>query len=141
MKSPHVLLVDDDRDLLLSIQAFLTPRGYEVSTAFSGAEAKRLIPSLVPDLIVLDVMMESEAEGLVLAQELQRNPATRHIPVILLTAFLEHLDDKRAPLLFHLDQPWPGAKLLEKPVHLEALAATVERLLEERRALDTEKEA
>jgi hypothetical protein len=59
----------------------------------------------------------------------------------LLTAFLEHLDDKRAPLLFQLDQPWPGAKLIEKPVHLEALAATVERLLEERRALDTAKEA
>ncbi len=140
MKS-HILLVDDDRDLLLSVQAFLVARGYQVSIALSGAEAKRLIPSLVPDLIVLDVMMESEAEGLVLAQELQRNPATQNTPVILLTAFLEHLDDKRTPLLFHLDQPWPGAKLMEKPVHLDNLAATVERLLAERRALDTATEA
>jgi hypothetical protein len=43
-------------------------------------------------------------------------------------------------MLFALDQPWPGAKLLEKPVHLDTLASTIERLLEERRVLDAAKE-
>ncbi|HNS98952.1 MAG TPA: response regulator [Polyangiaceae bacterium] len=140
MNTHHILLVDDDRDLLLSIQAFLTPRGYRVSCAASGAEAKQLIPSSRPDLIVLDVMMESDTEGLVLAQELQRDPQTQSIPVILLTGFMEHLDEKRQTMLFALDQPWPGAKLLEKPVHLDTLASTIERLLEERRVLDAAKE-
>lgn len=138
--NPHILLVDDDRDLTRSIHAFLSARGYRVSSASSAHEAKLLLPSLAPNLIVLDVMMESDAAGLVLAQELQRNPTTRHIPVVLLTGFLEHLDDKRASLLPLLDQPWPGAKLLEKPVQLDALASTIERLLQEQRALqhDTE---
>ncbi len=138
--NPHILLVDDDRDLTRSVHAFLSARGYRVSSATSANDAKLRIPSLHPDLIVLDVMMESDAAGLVLAQELQRNPTTHHIPVVLLTGFLDHLDDKRAALLPALDQPWPGAKLLEKPVQLDALASTIERLLKEHRALQKETE-
>ena len=141
MTSPHLLLVDDDQDMLLSVQAFLASRGYKISTARSGADAKRLLSSLSPDLIVLDVMMETDSEGLVLAQELQRNPDTKSIPVVLLTAFLDHLDDKRASLVSQLDQPWSGAKLIEKPVQLESLAATIARLLEERQGMDAEGEA
>ena len=57
-----------------------------------------------------------------------------------MTWFLDHLDDKRAALLPALDQPWPGAKLLEKPVQLDALASTIERLLKEHRALQKETE-
>jgi CheY-like chemotaxis protein len=129
-----ILIVDDDLDLVRSIQAFLEGRGYVVLTAGNGTHARELLAAVRPDLIVLDVMMDTDTEGLDLAYALNLDERLRRVPVVLLTGFTQHLETGRFD--FILGRDWPGAKLLEKPVALPALAGTIERLIAERAALD-----
>ena len=66
---PTVLLVDDDADLVLANQLVLSRRGYSVRTAGSAAEALKQLQAARPDVIVLDVMMESNDAGFALARQ------------------------------------------------------------------------
>ena len=83
----RVLAVDDHADNLVSLAALL--RGYlpgcQVATASDGPEALRLARSLQPDVILLDVQMPG-MDGHQVCQALKADPATRHVPVVFLTA-------------------------------------------------------
>lgn len=132
MTAKHrVLVADDDRDLTESIAAYLGARGYEVITAASGTEAMAKVESGLPDVFVLDVMMDYDAEGLNLAYKLNNNERTRAIPIIILSGFLSSLGKKYDSFAFIQERGWPSAKLLQKPVQLSELAASIGRLLEE----------
>ena len=63
MKAKRILMVDDDRDLVASVKAFLEARGYEVDTAHSGIEARERLAVQRPDLVVLDIMMDYDTDG------------------------------------------------------------------------------
>jgi len=78
-----VLLIDDEPDILTSLEDTLTHEGYAVTTAASGEEGLQKAAQLAPDLIVLDVMMPGMNGYEVLAALRQRGVQT---PVILLTA-------------------------------------------------------
>ena len=123
--SQRILVVDDDKDLVRSVQAYLAARGYSVETAANGTEARAAIARTTPDLVILDVMMDTDAEGFAVAYALREDEATRRIPVILLTGFLKHLDEKYAAFEHIQGQDWPGAELMEKPVDLKKLGAAV----------------
>jgi CheY-like chemotaxis protein len=127
----RILVVDDDKDLVRSEKAFFEARGYAVTTAANGTEARAAIARQAPDVVILDVMMDHDAEGFAVAWELKANEATRRIPVVLLTGFLQHLDEKYESFQHVQWQDWPAAQLLEKPVNLAKLGDTVERLLAE----------
>jgi len=71
METKRILLVDDDRDLVMSIEAFLSARGFDVDKAHNGKEAYARIVEKRPDLIVLDVMMDYDEEGMVFASALK----------------------------------------------------------------------
>ena len=90
----HILVVDDDRNLRKIIQTNLELAGYEVSTAANGEEALRLLDTMQPDLIVLDVMMPI-MDGYEVARRVRRHPANTHVPIIMLTAKSE-VEDKLA---------------------------------------------
>ena len=62
MKAKQILVVDDDRDLVASIQAYMDARGYEVVTAHSGIEAREQLSELRTPMI-LDIMMDYETDG------------------------------------------------------------------------------
>lgn len=82
----QILVIDDEDDIRKLIQTCLEIMGgWEVVTASSGNEGLLLAQSIQPDAILLDVMMP-DMDGSTTFQQLQANPATRHIPVILLTA-------------------------------------------------------
>jgi len=130
----RVLLVDDDKDLVGSLKVVLEANGFDVVTANNGTDGLALVASQHPDAIVLDVMMDTDTEGLDLAYALNLDERLRRVPVVLLTGFTQHLETGRFD--FILGRDWPGAKLLEKPVALPALAGTIERLIAERAALD-----
>ena len=87
----HILIVDDERDLLELLQFNLTKAGYEVSTAASGRLALESISQRTPDLILLDIMLP-ELSGTEVAGRVRANPATAHIPIIMLTAKGEDID-------------------------------------------------
>ena len=87
----HILIVDDEQDLLELRQFNLTKAGYETSTAASGKLALESIARRTPDLILLDIMLP-ELSGTEVAGRVRANPATAHIPIIMLTAKGEDVD-------------------------------------------------
>ena len=137
METKKILLVDDDRDLVMSVQAFLTARGYEVATAHNGREAYARILENRPDLIVLDVMMDYDEEGMVFASALKTDGPTRDIPIIMMSGFNVQQDIREKVLASLMGQKQPSDIFLEKPVRLGDLADHIESLLK-RYAADDE---
>lgn len=82
---PLIMLVDDDPLLGEIVRYKLEAIGYRVTLVAASDEACAIAKKLMPDLIVLDSMMPVLSGPQVLA-ELKRTPATKHIPVIMLTA-------------------------------------------------------
>ncbi len=131
----RVLLVDDDKDLVASTKAVLEANGFEVASAHNGTDALKAVDAQRPDLIVLDVMMDSDAEGFTVAYKLESDQATRRIPVVLMTGFMDHMAAKRESFDFINGRDWPAAKLMKKPVAMPELLATIRQLLAEAEAL------
>ena len=82
---PKILVVDDEPDVVELISFNLRTRGYEVLSAHDGLEALLKARRFLPDLVVLDVMMDG-MDGLSVCEILHAQPSTRSIPVIILTA-------------------------------------------------------
>ena len=87
-----ILVIDDEQNLCAVIQACLENLGaWEVLTALSGTEGLSIAQTQQPDAILWDVMMP-DMDEISLIRDLQTNPATQAIPVILLTAKVESAD-------------------------------------------------
>ena len=129
MGNRNILLIDDDRDFVHSTKAFLEGRGYTVDTASNGSEGLGKIRAGETDLIVLDIMMDYDAEGFNLAYELRQDETRRKIPIVIVSGFSQHLSDKMDDFQFILGQDWPADAFLEKPIDLKELAKTIDRIL------------
>lgn len=88
----RILIVDDEPDIVESLEVMLLKKGYEVLSASSGDDGLEKAKQEQPDLILLDVMMPV-MDGFEVCRNLKRLPSTQHIPVLLLTA-LHELEDK-----------------------------------------------
>lgn len=95
MTARRILIVDDEEDIREVAQLTLEAvGGWEVLTAASGDEALAKAASQQLDAILLDIMMP-DLDGIATFQQLQANPVTQHIPVILLTAKVQAADRHR----------------------------------------------
>jgi CheY-like chemotaxis protein len=100
MSPKRILLIDDEKHISTVVEACLvTLGGWTVSMAESGQEGLLKARQEKPDAILLDVMMP-DMSGLMLLQELRKDPLTRTIPVLLLTAKAQNSDRNRYS---HLD--------------------------------------
>ncbi|MHC5026842.1 MAG: response regulator [Planctomycetota bacterium] len=95
LREASVLLVDDNRQNLELMQAYLETLPCTIRTATDGVEAEELIRESCPDLILLDVMMP-RMSGFELCQKIKASPATRDTIVIMVTALHEVSDLERA---------------------------------------------
>ncbi len=129
MTAKNILVVDDDRDLTNSIKAYLEARNYGVRMAHSGADAMKEIENARPDLIMLDIMMDSDADGFNLAFNLKGDNVYRDIPIIILSGFTDHLREKSKSFEFVMDRDWPAAEYFKKPASLGDIENAVKRLL------------
>ncbi|GGC88781.1 response regulator [Chelatococcus reniformis] len=86
--APHIVVVDDHRDIRDLVGKYLAQHGYRISVADSGATLRRILERGAPDLIVLDVMMPGE-DGLSVCRQLRGNT---NLPIIFLTAMAEETD-------------------------------------------------
>jgi two-component system OmpR family response regulator len=86
--APHILIVDDDREIRDLLARFLDKHGLRVTTAAEGREMQRVLDGNRIDLIVLDLMLPGE-DGLTLCRNLR---AKSRIPIIMLTAMGEETD-------------------------------------------------
>ncbi len=87
----NLLAVEDEQDLLDLLQYNLTRDGFNVRTASSGESALKQIREEQPELVVLDLMLPG-MDGLEICRILKRDPTTRHIQIVMLTAKGEEVD-------------------------------------------------
>ncbi|MBW1723162.1 MAG: response regulator transcription factor [Deltaproteobacteria bacterium] len=91
MGKEHLLVVDDEEDILELIRYNLSREGYRITCAASGEKALELAREHQPDLLILDLMLPG-IDGLEVTVRLKRDPTTIHIPIIMLTAKGEESD-------------------------------------------------
>lgn len=125
----HILLVDDDTDLVTANRLYLESRGHRVRTAHSGDEGWKALGEELPDLLVLDCMMEEFTTGFELAHDISiRYPS---LPLIMLTSVHDYMSS--AWNYGPEDKRWlPLHKFLEKPVPPEKLEEEIGGLLQGR---------
>ena len=131
MANEKILIIDDDDDLVLAMRLPLEAAGYKVSRAANGEEGLKKVKEVKPDLIILDVMMDSTTAGFQVSLTL-RSPdpkseytAYSKIPILMLTAI-----HQTTPMRFGPDQEYlPVDAFLEKPIEPSKLLEQVRKYL------------
>src|SRR6202000_1933394 len=126
--SARVLVVDDIEVNVRLLEAKLLSEYYDVLTASSGPHALEIAKRESPDIVLLDVMMPG-MDGLEVCERLKSDPATRHIPVVMVTALSDVADRLKGREVAADDS-------LPKPVNDVALFARVRSLIRLKRTLD-----
>lgn len=121
LTASRILLIDDNEQNLELLLAYLEDLGATLDTAADGMEAINAIDRRPPDLILLDVMMP-RMSGFQVCAKIKGDPATRDIPVVMVTALNEVADIERAVECGADD-------FLTKPVHKLELVTRVKSLL------------
>jgi CheY-like chemotaxis protein len=131
MSTKKILIIDDDPDLRLALRLPLESAGYTIAEAENPSAATALISGVTPDLIILDVMMDTATAGFQFALDVHNaEPKSelypfRTTPIIMLTAI-----HTTTPLRFAPDADYlPVETFLEKPVEPEVLLAKVRELI------------
>lgn len=91
----RILLVEDEKNIILGVRTCLDAVGYEVEIAENGEIALEAVRRRKPDLILLDLVMP-KFDGFEVLDSLKNNPGTREIPVVVLTAKAGEEDRQRA---------------------------------------------
>ncbi|MHC4519213.1 MAG: response regulator [Planctomycetota bacterium] len=128
MEARKILIVDDDVDLCGSLKVLCERAGYAAATANSRAEGMEKMTTERPDLLVLDVMMETWHDGFDMARNLKQDPAFSGVPILLLTSVEERTGVEIKSSAG--DPRWlPVNGFLDKPVEPDVLLAQIEKLL------------
>jgi CheY-like chemotaxis protein len=117
-----ILGVDDMPNVLELVEGTLRFKGYPVVTATNGQEALELVHRERPALIITDILMP-KMDGFALAHTLRKDPRTRQIPLIFLSATYVTPEDKAFALSIG------AARFLEKPIDTEEFLLTIAEVL------------
>ena len=128
-----ILVIDDDDQIIKFAKKVLEAHSYEVHGAPSAEEGLKKVKELSPDLIILDVMLETRGEGFLTAQKLKNtDPDSEYreysnIPILMLTAINAEMGFQYSP---DSDGEYlPAEDFLEKPVEPDELLQKVKGLL------------
>lgn len=111
-----VLIVDDEPNILLSLEFLIQQAGLEVATAADGEQALELIQQQTPDLILLDISLPGMS-GFDLLEQLRRSPDTRSLPVVMLTAHGREMEKEKGMALGaddYITKPFSTHALMER---------------------------
>ena len=127
VQKQRILFVDDDPDFVAATQEVLESNGYEVITASDGASGFAMAVQMKPDLMLLDVMMNTTTEGFELSRKMKDTPELKDLPIIMMTGIRRA---KNLAFGFEPDESWlPVKTLLEKPVPPARLLAEVAKYI------------
>jgi len=118
-----ILIIDDEKDMRVYLEAVFRKAGYDTDTAENGEEGLWLAEAQQPDLITLDILMPKKS-GIKAYRGLRTSEKTSSIPIVVLTG-LTRLDDFFGDLG---DLPRPDA-LVEKPIERDDFLAKVRNLI------------
>jgi CheY-like chemotaxis protein len=133
MEPAKILIVDDDPDIVEALKMTLEASHYQVFTAANGTEGLKQVKAVKPDLIILDVMMDTVTEGFQVTYQL-RNPDPKSeyapyskIPILMLTAIGEKTHMKFSA---QSDGDYlPVDDFVEKPIRPQVLIEKVKKLI------------
>lgn len=115
MNKKKILIVEDEESLLKLESILLSSRGYDVTGVLNGIAALEQIDVVKPDLVILDIMLP-EMDGFEVCRRIKANPATSHIPVVMLTAKKSGQDQKKgldAGAAAYVTKPFKSARIME----------------------------
>ncbi|MFN2187322.1 MAG: response regulator [Candidatus Promineifilaceae bacterium] len=125
MSKGRILVVEDETDIANLLHIFFTNRGYEVEMATKGQDALLRTRSMLPDIIVLDIMLP-EMDGYEICRQLRTTTRTSHIPIVFLSQ-----RDERSDILAGLEM---GADdYVTKPFDMEELGLRVRNAINSHR--------
>jgi len=123
----RIVLVDDDRDFVASVKDWLEANNLEVLVAYDGAAGLEMVTREKPDLMILDVMMSTDTEGIEVSRKIAEHPDLKKMPVLMLTGMRKA---KNLPFGLEPDENWlPVRVVMEKPVPPDLLLREIRRLL------------
>lgn len=117
-----ILVVDDEPDIVRAVVRILSSRGHEMTTARDGQEALERIAQSPPDLVILDLDLP-RIDGFEVCRRIKSDEATRHIPVVMMTAAYASPDHAHQGTRLGADE------YIVKPFMKQILVHNVERLL------------
>jgi CheY-like chemotaxis protein len=118
----QILIVDDDRDVFESMKIVLVAEGYAVDWATNGGEAIQKAKACKPDLMILDVMMNSDDEGFQVTYKMKQDAELASIPIVMVTSvgsrtgfsFNRARDEDFLPVNEFLEKPVDPRVLVDK---------------------------
>ncbi len=131
MENKKILVVDDEPDMRVFVSTVVETMGFESITAKDGAQALEKAGSILPDLVILDVMMPKIEDGIRTYQQFRNDEKLVHIPIIMLSAIAKRtffhsirmLSPQKKP---HVPEP---EAYMEKPPDAAELVKMIENLL------------
>ena len=121
---PIILVVDDEDETRLMLRILLEMKGFRVEEAVDGLDALNKVNDVNPDIMILDVMMPN-MDGLTVCRRLRNQPATKTLPIILLSG--------KTHLNADVEGLEAGANAyMSKPADVKKLVEKVNQLLSER---------
>lgn len=115
MAKKRILIVEDEESLLKLESILLTSRGYDVKGVTDGQAALDAVANSKPDLVLLDIMLPV-IDGFEVCRRIKSSEATRHIPVIMLTAKKSREDMARGEEVgadWYITKPFKSAMVIE----------------------------
>ena len=125
-KQPHILIVDDDPDILEGIITILETQDYDLATARDGKQCMAMIKEDIPDLLILDLLMP-RMDGWGVIREMRSEPRFNRIPIMILTTVIEDASRRRYEL--ETNMTMDVQDYVQKPVRPDELIRRVENLL------------
>ena len=122
---PWILIVDDDPDFVEITSTILQGEGYRISSAASGEQALKAMKQERPDLVLLDVMMETPLEGVNVSRRMSRDRDLKDVPIVMISS----VDSSQHAALLPDDVHIPIDAWISKPVNPEHLLRTIRRFL------------
>ncbi len=119
--SKRILLIDDEKEFLAILKDALEMRDYEVTAVSNAVEAGMELAGTLPGLILMDVRMPG-IDGLQACEAIRRNPVTKSIPIIVISALEDESYKKQARKL-------DVAEYFVKPVDIEKLMRKIKEIL------------
>lgn len=128
MEKSKILIIDDDPDLIVSTRLLLEANNYEVATADNTKKGLQVLNIFKPDLIILDIIMDSNLEGFNFLNDLKSDVSLKKIPVIMNTSMAEAIGVNMRSTIEDADN-FPETRFIDKSDDLDELLEAVRELL------------
>ena len=122
-----VLLIDDDADVHEVVKMILEPKGFQVECALTGPAGLEAARRLMPDVLLLDIMLDTPSEGFHIAYTIKNDDVLRQIPIVIISSIGKKMGIDYAKELG--TEYVPASQFIEKPFNAETLLNAVNQAM------------